>query len=77
MRMNPIPTARIQVFSAMKPTTSLTLFRIHETTEPIIPGKAAPAFSANLASKFFNASNLFLIQLGFGGVGFGGIGFGV
>ena len=52
--------------------------RIHETTEPIIPGKAAPAFSANLANKFFNASNLFLIHegSGFGGVGFGGVGFG-
>ena len=72
MRMSPIPTMRIQVSLAMKPTTSLTLLRIHETIEPIIPGKAAPAFSANLASKFFKASNLFLIQLGVGfGVGFG------
>ena len=54
----------------MKPTTSLTLLRIHKTIEPIIPGKAAPAFSVNLANKFFNASNLFLIH-GRVGVGLG------
>ena len=56
----------------MKPTTPLTLLRIHETIEPIIPGKTAQAFSANLANKYFNASNLFLIHDGVGvGVGLG------
>ena len=38
--------------------TSFALFKIHESIEPIIPGKAANALSANLPSSCDRALNL-------------------
>ena len=45
-----------------QPTTSLALFKIHEIIEPIIPGRAAPAFAANFPSRELSAFNLFFIH---------------
>ena len=46
-------------FCDNQPITSFALFKIHESIEPMIPGKAANAWSANLPSSCNRAFNLF------------------
>ena len=41
--------------------TSLALFKLHESIEPMIPGSAANALSANLPNNCDKAFNLFFI----------------
>ena len=45
-----------------QPTTSLALFNIHESIEPIIPGSDANALSANLPGSCDRAFNLLFIH---------------
>ena len=49
-------------FCDNQPTTSLALFNIHESIEPMIPGSDANALSANLPNNYDRAFNLFFIH---------------
>ena len=44
------------------PITSFALFKIHEISEPMIPGSDANALSANFPSSCDRAFNLFFIH---------------
>ena len=58
------PTSVISThkFRDSQPTTSLALFKIHESIKPMIPGSAANALSANLPNNCNRAFNLFFIH---------------
>ena len=45
--------------SKFQPSTSFALFKIHESIEPMIPGRAGNALSANLPNNCDKAFNLF------------------
>ena len=56
----PTPVRSAHKFRDNQPTTSFALFKIHEIIEPMIPGRAANALSANLPNNHDKAFNLFL-----------------
>ena len=58
----PTPVMSAHKLLDNQPTTSLALFKIHEIIEPMIPGRAAPAFAANFPSREISAFNLFFIH---------------
>ena len=58
----PTPVMSAHKLLDNQPTTSLALFKIHEIIEPMIPGRAAPAFAANFPSRELSAFNLFFIH---------------
>ena len=58
----PTPVMSAHKLLDNQPTTSLALFKIHEIIEPMIPGRAAPAFTANFPSRELSAFNLFFIH---------------
>ena len=61
----PTPVMRAHKFwdsQPTQPTTSLALFKIHESIEPMIPGSDANALSANLPNSCDRAFNLFFIH---------------
>ena len=58
----PTPVMSAHKFCDNQPTTSLALFKIHEIIEPMIPGSAVMALSANLSSIWDRAFNLFFIH---------------
>ena len=45
-----------------QPTTSFARFSNQATIDPMIPGRAAPAFAANFPSRELSAFNLFFIH---------------
>ena len=56
------PVISAHKFSDNQPITSITLFKIHETIEPMIPGSAATALSANAHNNCDKAFKLFFIH---------------
>ena len=58
----PTPVIRAHKLLDNQPTTSLALFNIHESIEPMIPGSDANALSANLPNNCDRAFNLFFIH---------------
>ena len=55
----PAPVISAHKFWDNQPNTSFTLFKIHESIEPVTPGRAANALSANLPNNCDKAFNLF------------------
>ena len=58
----PTPVMRPHKLLDSHPITSLALFNIHESIEPIIPGSDANTLTANLPSSYDRAFNLFFIH---------------
>ena len=58
----PVPVISAHKFCDNQPTTSLALFNIHESIEPMIPGSDANALSANLPGSCDRAFNLCFIH---------------
>ena len=58
----PTPVMSAYKFRDNHPITSFALFKIHESIEPMISGKAASALSANLPDNCDKAFNLFFIH---------------
>ena len=48
---SPTPVISAHKFGDNQPTTSFALFKIHESIEPMIPGRAANALFANLPNN--------------------------
>ena len=58
----PTPVISAHKFCDNQPTTSFALFKIHESREPIIPGRAANALCANLPDNCDKVFSLFFIH---------------
>ena len=58
----PMPVMRAHKLFDSHPITSLSIFKIHENIEPMIPGKDANALSANLPSSHDRSFNLLFIR---------------
>ena len=58
----PTPVMRAHKLLDNQPTTSFARFSNQATIDPMIPGRAAPAFTANFQSRELSAFNLFFIH---------------
>ena len=58
----PTPVMRAHKLLDIQPTTSFAWLSNQATIDPMIPGRAAPAFAANLPNSCDRAFNLFLIH---------------
>ena len=58
----PTPVMSAHKLLDNQPTTSFAWFSNQATIDPMIPGRAAPAFAANFPSRELSAFNLFFIH---------------